>query len=209
MPQNMALKTAAILKGLTLTLIASCDSQDRRIAEYAQRAAEQQARQNERMVQQSEAITKQSQEVTSAAHKLVEQDASARRDLIQAQDKLQEQYHAERLNLDRQRQQLDTERKAAAQAAVRDPVIAQAIITAGLFLAALLPMIVTLYALRRLPEQRPVDELLGDPLIDSIVTGAIGAANNDGRASLPDSAIPPLLGPSGHDLPGGNHEATE
>src|SRR5437764_10542596 len=113
MPQNIAAKLAAVLMTLPLILMASCESEDRRLAEYAQRATDQQARQNERMAQQSEAIVKQSQEVTAAAHDLVEQDAAARRDLIQAQDKLQQQRHVERVSLDSQRQQLDAERTAA------------------------------------------------------------------------------------------------
>ena len=48
MPQTIAVRAAAVLKMLTLVLVASCESQDRRLAEYAHRAAEQQARQNER-----------------------------------------------------------------------------------------------------------------------------------------------------------------
>ena len=171
MKQTIAGKTAATLNMMMLTLIASCESQDARLAEYARRTTEQQARQSERMAQQSEAIIKQSHEVTAAAQQLVEQDAAARRDLIQAQDKLQQQSHIERVSLDSQRQQLDAERKVAATAAARDPVIAQAIVSGGLILAALLPLLITLYALRRLPEQRPLDELLGDSLLESAING--------------------------------------
>jgi cell division protein ZapA (FtsZ GTPase activity inhibitor) len=68
----------------TLMVMAGCESHDRRLADYAQRASEQQARQNERMAKQSETVTRQSQELVSAAHELVEQDAAARRELIQA-----------------------------------------------------------------------------------------------------------------------------
>src|SRR4051812_43723003 len=68
MPQNTAANRAAPVTMLTMMLIASCESQDRRLAEYAQRATEQQARQNERMAQQSEAVARQSQEVSAASH---------------------------------------------------------------------------------------------------------------------------------------------
>jgi hypothetical protein len=149
----------------------SCESPDQRHLELVQRLAEQEARQSERFVQQAQTVVQQSQEVTAAAHDLVEQDAAARRELIQAQDKLHQQHHSERIALNEQRQKLDAERKAAAQAAVRDPVIANAIITCGLVMAALLPLLVTLYALMRLPEQRPMDELLVDPLIEELVVG--------------------------------------
>lgn len=90
--------------------------------------------------------------MTATAREFVEQDAAARRELIQAQDKLQQQGHLELVSLDGQRQQFDAERKAAANAAVCDPVIARAIISGGSILAALLPLLVTLYALRRLPD---------------------------------------------------------
>src|SRR4051794_13559767 len=193
MPKKIAAKSAARLTMVAVIVLASCESQDRRLAEFAQRATEQQARQNERMTQQSEAIAKQSQEVTETAHDLVEQDAAARRDLIQAQDKLQQQNHAERASIDDQRRQLDVERKVATQAAARDPVIAQAIISGALALAALLPVLVTLYALWRLPEQRPMDELLEITLLEGVVTGE--PLPNFER--LPEG--PSLSGPTQHD----------
>jgi hypothetical protein len=170
MTQCIAAHRAAILMTV-LPLIASCESGDTQLAEFARQAAQQQAQQQERMAHQSEAIVKQSQEVTAAARELVQQDAVARRDLIEAQDKLQKQSHLERVSLDNQRQQLDAERKAAASAAVRDPIVARAIVSGGLILAALAPLLVTLYALKRLPEQRPMDDLLGETLIQSVVNG--------------------------------------
>src|SRR5687768_9243058 len=105
---------------MTLTMIATvgCDSPDRRLAEYAQRATEQQARQNERMAQQSEAVARQSQELASAAHELVAQDAVARLELIQAQENLQHEIHVERSWVDKQREQLENDRKSVAKAAV-------------------------------------------------------------------------------------------
>lgn len=207
MQQNIAARAVAPLKLMMLIVMASCESQDRRLAEYAQRAAEQQARQNDRIAQQSEAVVKHSQEVTAAAHDLVEQDAAARRDLIQAQDKLQQQSQNERVSIDRQRQQLDAERKSAEHAAVRDPVIAQAIITGGLIVAALLPLLVTLYALRRLPEQRPVDELLGDTLLESLLTNASADPALDGP-SLLDCTEQSLVGPTEPNTAGGDPPPT-
>jgi len=171
MTQCIAAHRAAILMTAMLPLIASCESDDFQRAEFARQVAQQQARQQERLAQQSEAIVKQSQDVTAAAQQLVQQDAVARRELIEAQYKLQQQSHLERVSLDGQRQQLDAERKAAATAAVRDPVIARALGSGGLIVAAMLPLLVTLYALRRLPEQRPMDELLGDTLLASIARG--------------------------------------
>ena len=158
---------------MTLTVIATvgCDSTDKRLAEYAQRATEQQARQNERMAQQSETVTRQSQELVSAAHELVEQDAAARRELIQAQKHLQQKIHDERAGVDRQREQLEIERKSLAKAAVREPLIAQAILATGMIAAALLPLLVTALALWRLPSQAPANELLSEYLLDGFVAG--------------------------------------
>lgn len=193
--QQINVTRLALLTSLTAIVTTGCESQDRRLAQYAQRATEQQARQNERIAEQSEAVARQSQEVAAAAHKLVEQDAAARRDLIQAQEKLQHDNRSERSSLDNQRQQLVEERKAAAQAAVRDPVIAQAIITAGIFLAALLPLLVTLYALRRLPERHPTDELLDDALLQGLIDESTGGRIDVLRQPLAQAGAPRLGGP--------------
>jgi hypothetical protein len=177
---------------VTAVVIAGCESNDPRLVEFARHATEQQARQNDRIADQSQAVARQSQELASTAHKLVEQDAAARRELIQAQGKLQGQIHAERSSLDRQRQEVDAERKSVAAAAIREPVIAQAIIAAGLILAAMLPLIVTAYAIRRLPDQceSPIDQLLADTLIADL------AAEHSGRdrIRLRDSSVPRLGG---------------
>jgi len=195
----------ALLLLLQVIAIVGCESQDRRLAEYAQRATEQQARQNERMAQQAEGVARQGQEVASAAHHLVEQDAAARRDLIQAQDKLQQQNQAERAGLDRQREHVESERKAASEAAVRDPVIARAIITAGMIMAALLPLLVTVYVIRRLPEQCPADELLGDALLQGLFPGEpISLSREAPPRSLADSSAPRLSGLDGPPATDGN-----
>jgi len=186
-PMNLIRRVTLVLIQ-TVTVMAGCESQDRRLADYAQRATEQQARQNEWMAQQSETVTRQSQELVSAAHELVEQDAAARRELIQAQERLQQKIHEEWTGIDRQREQLEVERKSAAQAALREPLIAQAIFTIGMFVAALLPLLITALALWRLPGHTPADELLSDDLLEGLVVG------------LPASAMPELPRPSLPDL---------
>ena len=87
---------------------------------------------------------------------------------------------------------------------MRDPVVAQAVITAGLFLAALLPLLVAVYALRRLPEQRPVDELLGDTLLQSLLTNVASPGSQAPLISLPDQAAPPLGISEAHGSTDGN-----
>src|SRR6478672_3096054 len=153
---------------LMLIVTSGCESGDARLADYARHATEQQARQNQQIAEQSQSVGRQSQELTSAAHELVEQDAVARRELIQAQDNLQRQLALERSNVDRQREQVAIERSAAVIAAIREPIIGQALIAIGWILAALLPLLITAYALRRLPDQSPVDELLTETLIEEL-----------------------------------------
>jgi hypothetical protein len=168
-----------------LILMTGCSSRDERLAEYAERASAQQARQNETMARQSEQVAKQSAEVASAARELVNQDATARRDLLHAQEQLQQQHHEQQAGLDQQRQELHTEREAAVKAAQREPVIAQALIVVGVILAALLPLIVTAYALRRLPDTSTSETLLANELwID------LSALPNDLSPSGPP-ALPP------------------
>jgi hypothetical protein len=181
--------TILALRVVTLALIASCESQDARLAEYAQQATQQQALQNERMAQQTEAVTKQSAQIAAAAHDLVEQDAAARRELMQAHDKLHEQQHAERTVLDQQRQQLDQERRIAANAALRAPVVAQAVITGATVLAALLPLLVTVYALRRIPAQKPLNDLLDEHVIEGLINPRRCELDWKANPSVPGSRL--------------------
>jgi hypothetical protein len=161
----MIVQLIAIVPGLTMLAVTSCESTDHRLTEFVQRSSDQQSRQNERLAEQSTAIAKQSQEVAATAHDLVQQDAAARRDMLQAQDQWQRQISSERSDLDLQRRELDGERKEAARAAVRDPVIGQAMITAATMLAALLPLLIAAYAFHRLPENGVSDQLLADAVI--------------------------------------------
>jgi len=168
-PTNLTRYTVPLMI-LRAAMMTGCDSSDERLARYAQQATAQQARQNERMAQQSEAVARQSQELATAAHQLVEHDAVARRELLDAHDKLETHHHLERSTLNRQRDELDAERKAFAQAAIRDPIIARALLTSAVALAVLLPLLVTVYALRRLPEQSLSYEPLADALLDPLTS---------------------------------------
>jgi hypothetical protein len=174
-----------------LTLIIGCESGDERLANYAQQSTAQQTRQNDVIAEQSREMARQSQEVTSASQELIQQDAAARRELIQAQRRLQEHIHEERSGVDRQREQVDDERKAVAQASAREPLIAQAILTTGLIGAALLPLIVTAYAIRRLPDQSPASELFAGALLENFLEQRSGPARQAPPPSLSGSFAPP------------------
>ena len=60
--------------------------------DFAEEANQQQAR-------QSEQVARQSREIASAAHDLVEQDAAARRELLEAQARHQEQFRERKQSL--------------------------------------------------------------------------------------------------------------
>jgi len=189
------MRRMTLIHGLLLPtiviLMSGCESRDEQLADYAQQATQQQARQNE-------AMAKQSQELASAAHELVEQDATARRELIQAHERAQDQLQEQRAGLDLQRQELHVERKEAAQAAVREPVIAEALIVTGLILATLLPLIVTAYALRRLPDPSPGEALLADALLDDLAALPTGLPHSGPPEALQAGAPAPRLpGPGG------------
>jgi hypothetical protein len=169
-----------------LIALAGCSPPDQRLVDFAEEANQQQAR-------QSEQVARQSREIASAAHDLVEQDAAARRELLEAQARNQEQFHAQQVAIEQERQQLHEERREAAQAAARDPVITQALIAAGLILAALLPLLVTAYALRRLPETGAAEELLTDALLEDLA--ALPSATTPAvptEPRLPESSRPGL-----------------
>jgi hypothetical protein len=177
-------------------LLIGCSSENERLAEFAQQATEQQARQNEEMARQSRQVAEQGHELAKTAQSLVEQDAAARREMIQAHSELQSDLQEERTKLDTQRQELHVERQEVAKASIRDPVIAQAILATGLVLAALLPLVVTAYALRRLPDPEPTGTFLADTLIENL-DGELRLGSSCSVPELPPGPGAPLLGGPG------------
>lgn len=143
---------------IMLTMTAGChDPPDARLAELAQRSLDEQARQNERLAEQS-------RQIAEASKQLVEADAQSRRKMVESQAALQQEIETARANVDRQRNELERERREMALHRHRDPVVAQALTTAGLILACLLPLGLAgyvLYTLNRNPsESAELGELL-------------------------------------------------
>lgn len=190
---DQMIRPGRVLLLMTLIVAIGCEAPDERLADFAERATQQQARQNEQMARQSQQVAQQSRELAEAAHELVEQDAASRRELLAAQSELQAQFHEDRTSIDAQRQELHVERQAVAAAAIREPVIAQAVVVAGLILAALLPLLVTAYAIRRLPDPSTGEELLTSTLIEELAVE---------RLSLPPPSPPAMATPPAPRLPG-------
>jgi hypothetical protein len=167
MPRNRPPRHT-LLVVLTLTLIGCRSAQDERLADFARQAAEQQTRQNERMAQQSQAVVQQSQRLTEAAQELVERDAEARRELVEAQHQLHSGIASERVSVDRQREDLETERREMAAQRGRDPIIAAALEGLGVLLACLLPLVICFYVLRHLGGEPAGEEALGELLVSEL-----------------------------------------
>jgi hypothetical protein len=122
-----------LLTPLILTVAGCGETPDERLADLTRQSLEQQARQNDRLMDQS-------QRLTEAAKDLVAADAQARQEFVALNRDLQ----AERASIDRQREDMERERRELAAQRHRDPIIAQAIDTAGVLIACLLPLLVCL-----------------------------------------------------------------
>jgi hypothetical protein len=102
--------------------------------------------------------------VTETAKELVTKDAEARREMIEATQKLNSELHNERRNIDRQQEKLDDERKQIAANRHRDPIIATAIESFGLMLACLLPLLVCIFVLRQMQDETGDERVLAELL---------------------------------------------
>lgn len=138
----------------------SCADPDHRLVELSQESLERQAQQNDQ-------IASQAQETAEASRQMVEADAQARREMIEVHKELQ----AERNSLDRQHEDLERERKHIAQSRHRDPIIANAMLTIGLLIVSVLPLVVCIYLLRGL-WGATADEAVGELLIAELASEA-------------------------------------
>jgi len=86
-----------------LIVMTGCESPDQRLVDFAEKSNEQQARQSELVARHSEQAARQGRELASAAQELVELDAAARRELIQAQERVQEQLRGQQAAIDQER----------------------------------------------------------------------------------------------------------
>jgi len=143
---------------ILLVLAIGCSSPDERLAEFAAESVDQQASQNRE-------VSKAHREVAQGTKRLVEADARARQDLIGLEHRL----HQERESLARQRDQLETERRELADQRALEPVIAAAVGSLGVLLAALLPLVPCWYLLHGLRHERH-DEALGEMLAMELVS---------------------------------------
>jgi hypothetical protein len=132
--------------------VIGCSSSDERYVELSQQSVARQAEQNHEIAQQS-------QKVAEATHELVQADARARAELIEAQRSLEEGLQAERSKLDNERDKLELDRQALATAKEREPIIANAIWSAALLVAVVLPLVLGIYLIRTVGIDGPSHDL--------------------------------------------------
>lgn len=176
--------TPSMLPALVLVAMLGCSSDpDERLARFAEQSVATQKEQNQMLARQSEAVIRENQRVTEAAQALVEQDATARQEMVAAQRQLSEQFHAERSDIDRERAGLEQERREIAAQRQRDPVVAEAVHIVGMLLACLTPLALAGYALYRLDRGLDHGEDLGELLIAELAS--------DSPRLLPSSLLRP------------------
>jgi hypothetical protein len=152
-------KSCAILLWGLLLMVTGCQQDDSRVARVAQEAAQRQAEQNKQMAQLQG-------QVAEGAKRLVEADAKARAEVAAMQRDVQQS----QVEVGRQRDQLEAERRQFAQQRGRDPLIASAITATGLILACLLPLLLCIYLVRSLREPAETDVALAEILIEEMAS---------------------------------------
>jgi hypothetical protein len=151
----------AVLRRLAVALVvvaAGCDDgpNAERLAKMAEHSTKEQAEQNKR-------VTKAHASLTEGSKQLVEADANARRDLVRLQDNLRQ----DQADIGLQRNSLETERKAIALERRQDSQTSSSLITLGILLACLAPLVlagITLALLSRSSTQAEVGEVLIEEL---------------------------------------------
>jgi hypothetical protein len=123
----------------------------------------------ERQAEQNREMAKLNQQVSENAKQLVERDAQCRNDLNKLQHQVHQAATAERQNIDRQRESLESERRDIATKRHRDPVIAAALMQVGLILACLLPLVFCVYLLRAQRNEEVSEQVVAELLMHELV----------------------------------------
>ena len=183
---------------ILLLIVTGCSPSDERLVGLGQQSAERQAEQNQTIADQSRQVTETTRQfVESSAdtrrdmidlqRELVEAEADARSELIQVQQDLvdrdaqcrlelnalqqesQSAIQMERQSIDRQRENLEADRRDIAEERHHAPIVAAAISQIGLVLACLLPLGLCGYLLYVLRHSGDDDAAVTELLIEEIV----------------------------------------
>ena len=122
-----------------------------------------QARQNERASQQT-------QEIAEASNRLIEADANSRRELLKTRHDLDAEITQERLRIDADRHDIESERKRLAYERQQAPIVANAVLLVGGLLASVVPLLLYAYLLRYLTSANDPSSGLSELLIEDIAS---------------------------------------
>ncbi len=150
-------KASLFLSSTLLLLLGGCGGPDQRLAEFARESNQQQAAQSER-------VATANVETAHASRRLIEADAQARAELIA----LQHDLRSDQADVGRQRDRLEAERQTIARERQHDSAMAGGLVTLGLLIACLAPLVLAAASLAGLFIE-PTDEELSDVLVDELV----------------------------------------
>ena len=134
-------KMAMVLAVVVLVIAGCRDDENKRLADQAERNLERQSAQELRNMEVH-------REVAEGTKRLVEADASAREEVIG----LHRDVQAERFEIGKQRDQIETERREIAATRNRDPLVAESIKSFGMMIAISVVLVITLQILRQSDE---------------------------------------------------------
>ena len=166
---------------LAAVVAAGCDSE--RLARMAEQSTKEQSAQNQRVSQAHGSLTE-------GSRQLVEADAQARRELVKLQDKVRD----DQALVNEQRDALDAERKAMAAERRNDTLCSSSLVTFGILLACLAPLIlagIALATLNRGSSQQEVSDVLCQELAQALVEDAGQDGRIDRLASPASRHLPP------------------
>lgn len=163
-----------------------CADSDERLLELSRHSLDTQASQNSQQAAQSQAVADATRELLSS-----QQAASER------QHALQQQLYSERQQLDDRRDELDQERRELDAARIREPLIAEALLTIASWSLAAIPLILCWILLRRMDEA-PVEPLITELLLEELTAEPFQRLFPKLPPSLPDDTPQPpnLLPPN-------------
>ena len=133
------MKESKVLLLVAIVLVAAssgCAGEDERLARLAQTTNQQQTDQNVAMAENTRAVAE-------GNRALIESENQSRQELVAFQRDLR----SDQAELSRQRESLDRERRSQAAAERRDSLLAPVIVTLGLLLACIAPLIIAGFSL--------------------------------------------------------------
>lgn len=164
-PTRASRRTIVAIIGL---IIAGCNDtptqKDKRLEEFARHSMAEQSRQNEVVANQATAVVQSSHEIANSANNLVQQDARARHEMIQAYRDLAGDLNRQQTAMDEARNEIEKDRRELARLRHRDPILVASIQSFGLLLASLMPLGMAAFVVYQMnhhePEHAAVAELL-------------------------------------------------